>query len=296
METEEEISIAERPYALNSVTSADGTRIGYRQIGHGPGIVVVQGAMGTAYNYDQLARAMAADFTVYLPDRRGRGMSPLEYRPGHSIRKEVEDLDGLLRETGAHFVFGLSSGAVIALEAARVLPSIRKAVLYEPPFYLQGISHDLIARFNREVVERDLAAALVTVNQIVKLAPAPLNLVPRPLLELATTILLRRDERKGAGKYASLRELIPSMRYDFKVVAEMDGKIQSFRAVKTEILLLGGARSPAYLKNALAALEQVLPNAQRNELPGLDHSGPWNSDRGGNPELVAQTLCGFFAE
>src|SRR5580658_11274146 len=119
---------------MSAVTSRDGTQIGYRQYGSGPGVILVMGAMGTAHNYDQLARALAGDFTVYVPDRRGRGMSPCEYGTDQSIKKELEDLDSLLAHTGAQRLFGLSSGAVITLEAARVLPSILRASVYEPPF------------------------------------------------------------------------------------------------------------------------------------------------------------------
>ena len=72
-------------YVFGTFTSQDGTQIGHRQIGHGPGIILVQGAMGIAHNYDQLARALAEDFTVYVPDRRGRGRSPKRYGPDHSI-------------------------------------------------------------------------------------------------------------------------------------------------------------------------------------------------------------------
>lgn len=43
-------------YTIGSVISKDGTKIGYRQYGHGTPMVIVQGAMGVAYNYDQLAR------------------------------------------------------------------------------------------------------------------------------------------------------------------------------------------------------------------------------------------------
>ena len=127
-------------------------------------------------------------------------MSPREYSPDHSIESELEDLDSLLAQTRAHFVFGLSSGAVITLEASRVLPSIHKAALYEPPFYLKGMSHDLVARFNREVGQGRLAAALVTASKIVRLGPAVLNLIPRPLLELATSRVLRSEKKKGTGK------------------------------------------------------------------------------------------------
>lgn len=93
-----------------------------------------------------------------------------------------------------------------------------------------------------------------------------------------------------------MRELLPAMRYDFKVVSEMDGKPESFKTAKAEILLQGGTKSPTYLKNALAALETILPKVRREELEGLDHSGSWNSDQGGNPELVARSLSRFFRE
>jgi hypothetical protein len=64
-------------------------------------------------------------------------MSPHEYSPDHCIQKELEDLGSLLAKTGAHFVFGQSSGAVIALEASRVLSSIHKAVSMSRRFILK---------------------------------------------------------------------------------------------------------------------------------------------------------------
>jgi hypothetical protein len=155
---------------------------------------------------------------------------------------------------------------------------------------------DQVARFRQEVDEGKLAAALVTLGKIVGLGPAVFNVVPRPLLELATRMALRRDEKAGRGNYAPLRELIRAARFDVNVVAEMDGKLESFRDVKPEILLLGGTQSPPYLKDALGALKTILANARRAEFAGLDHSGPWNSDRGGNPELVAHALEGFFRD
>ncbi|HLY30190.1 MAG TPA: alpha/beta hydrolase, partial [Ktedonobacterales bacterium] len=60
-------------YTTGFVTSKDGVTIGYRQLGHGPGVVLLHGAMETAQSHMQLATAMADAFTVYLPDRRGRG-------------------------------------------------------------------------------------------------------------------------------------------------------------------------------------------------------------------------------
>ena len=62
-------------FTAGSVTSKDGTTIGYRQLGQGPGLVVLHGAMESAQSHTQLAVALASSFTVYLPDRRGRGLS-----------------------------------------------------------------------------------------------------------------------------------------------------------------------------------------------------------------------------
>ncbi|MFI1914904.1 alpha/beta fold hydrolase [Nocardia sp. NPDC020380] len=117
---------------LGEVRADDGTRIGYRRTGRGPAVVLVHGAMMTSQLFEGLAAALAADFTVYSPDRRGRGLSG-PTGPGYGIGTEIADLAVLLRETGAHNVFGLSSGALISLNAALELPEIRKLALYEPP-------------------------------------------------------------------------------------------------------------------------------------------------------------------
>ena len=83
-------------YTIETVLSQDGTTIGYRQYGHGPGVVLVQGAMGSATNFSQLAEALSDAFTVCVPDRRGRGISPLPLHRDHTIQRDVEDLDALL--------------------------------------------------------------------------------------------------------------------------------------------------------------------------------------------------------
>ncbi len=82
----------------------------------------------------QLAEALADSFTIYLPDRRGRGLSG-PYGKEYSVQEDVDDLDALLTKTGAHYVFGVSSGGIICLEAALKLPAIQKAAVYEPPLF-----------------------------------------------------------------------------------------------------------------------------------------------------------------
>src|SRR5260370_39750476 len=77
---------AREPYITGSVTSQDGTTIGYRQLGHGPGGLLLHGALESAQSHMQLADALADTFTHYLPDRRRAGLSR-PYAQAHSIHK-----------------------------------------------------------------------------------------------------------------------------------------------------------------------------------------------------------------
>lgn len=276
------------------VTSRDGAAIGYLQTGRGPGLVLIQGALGGAAHYHQLAEALAPRFSVLLPDRRGRGISPRPYAAGHDIGRDVEDVEAVCAASGARFVFGLSSGAMIALDAARRLSCIDKAAVYEPPFYPSDIDRKAVARFHAEVERRDLASALATAGRIVGLAPPPLRVLPAALVRRITQAVLHRDARNAGDGYLRLSEAIPAMRYDFDVVASRQGAMAAFGALHKPVMVLNGTRSPAYLKRAVARLAATLPDARRAALPGLNHSGPWNADKGGRPDRVAAALGAFF--
>ncbi len=70
------------------------------------------------------------------------------------MQKEVEDLEALLAKTGAYRVFGVSSGGLIPLQAARTLPSIHKVALYEPALIVNGsASMAFLARYDQEIAQ-----------------------------------------------------------------------------------------------------------------------------------------------
>jgi pimeloyl-ACP methyl ester carboxylesterase len=125
-----------RGNSMKTVMSKDGTAIAFDQSSQGPALILVASASATRKDQVSLAAALAPHFTVLAYDRRGRGESG-DTAPYAALR-EIEDLDALITEAGgAAFVFGHSSGAVLALEAARRLPGkIAKLALYEPPFII----------------------------------------------------------------------------------------------------------------------------------------------------------------
>src|SRR5512135_3271536 len=121
---------------MQTVGSADGTTIAFDRSGQGPALILVAAASATRLAEASLAAALAPNFTVFAYDRRGRGDSG--DTPPYAVEREVEDLDAVIEEAGGSaFVFGHSSGAVLALESARLLPGkIRKLALYEAPFII----------------------------------------------------------------------------------------------------------------------------------------------------------------
>lgn len=83
---------------------------------------------------------------------------------------------------------------------------------------------------------------------------------------------------------------------DFRLVVAMNDKLATYRAVRCRVLLMGGSNSPGYLRVALDALAQILPNVERVQFPGLNHASSWNHDRGGKPGTIAEELKRFFSE
>jgi pimeloyl-ACP methyl ester carboxylesterase len=287
-----------------SVTSRDGTTIGYRLLGQGPGIVVMHGAMEAGRSHLQLAEMLADAYTVYLPDRRGRGLSG-PYADAYRVQDDVDDLDALLTRTGAHDVFGVSSGAIICLQAALSLPAIRRVAAFEPPLLVNGSSSAIpaLARFDHEIAQGKVAAALVTAMQAAEMGPQFLNAVPRWLLtpfELLVNLGMANEAKRATGDSVSMRALAPTLHYDFQLILDSVGALDTFRTIQSRVLLLGGSKSPASLKAALDALQKVLPQATRIEFAGLDHRAAGNTDdpmtgRGSQPAQVAQELRRFFA-
>lgn len=266
----------------DTVTSADGTMIGYRQLGSGPGLVIIHGSLADSRRYLRLAEALADRFTLYIPDRRGRGLSG-PAGADYGIAKETEDLSALLRKTGARMVFGHSAGAAIALESALTLP-IEKLMLYEPAVSINGsFPMAWVPAFERAVSKNQSAKAMgiflkgLRLNWISDLPLWSLTLFARLLL---------------SGKDGQeLAALLPTAVRDLHIAQQLDPNVARHRNVAADTLLLGGSKSPAYLRDVLPILAQTIPHATLRMLAGLDHNAPDINA----PTLIADALKEFLA-
>ena len=283
-------SISLPSYITDFVISKDGTRIGYRQMGHGPALILVHGGMQASQNLMKLAAALAEQFTVYVPDRRGRGLSG-PYGENYTIQKAVDDMEALLYKTEAHNVFGLSAGAIVCLQSALVLPNIDKLAIYEPPLSINGsLSRDWLARYDHEIAQGKIGAAMVTASKGMKDAPV-FSAIPRFISVPFMTLAMKTEAQEVKEDDIPLEKLVPTIHFDAPMVFAAENTIETFKDVRADVLLLGGSKSPAYLKLALDRLSAVLPHVQRVELAGLGHLA---ADNGGQPERVAQELRPFF--
>ena len=288
----------ELKYTKGFVTSKDGTTIGYRQMGSGPSIILLHGGISSSQYFMKLGTALSDEFTVYIPDRRGRGLSG-PFGDDYGLDREIEDLDALIEKTSAHYVFGGSSGGLIAIQASITLSEIRKIVTYEPLVYMDKSEMDkfnaIVQRFDEELAEGELTTAMVTSLNVYSINPEE----PKPLLFHLPGIIwkpifkaiLEIDEKNVKGDDVTLKELMPTLKNDVQLVNETEGKLDNFKNVTAEVLLLNGSKSPSMLKESTETLAKVLPHCKHKELQDLDHDSAQNY---GKPEIIAQEIKLFL--
>jgi pimeloyl-ACP methyl ester carboxylesterase len=137
---------------MNTVRSKDGTSIAFDKSGEGPPLILVDGAfMHRSFGQPELAERLAEAFTVFRYDRRGRGDSG-DTAP-YAVEREVDDLQALIEAAGGSaYVYGISSGAALAIEAAARGAAISKLALYEAPFIVDDsrppVPDDVVAQLN----------------------------------------------------------------------------------------------------------------------------------------------------
>lgn len=260
---------------MDLLTSKDGTAIACDRVGDGPALVLTVGAFCDRGTVAPVAALLADRFTVYTYDRRGRGGSG--DTPPYAVEREIEDLAAVIEAAGGSAaVYGHSSGAALALEAAlRGLP-ITALALYEAP-YMVGEAHP-----PQDYVERLFAfAAAGQRTEAVEYWLGPVVGVPAPVIE----------GMRSAPFWAGMEGLAHTLAYDASIMGHnTEGKPlpAEWAAMTLPTLVLGGANSPPPLQQAVEALATLLPNARREAIPGADHGCP--------PEVLAPILAAFFGE
>lgn len=259
---------------MKNVISKDGTRIAYNKIGAGPPLILVDGAMcySSSGPMGPLASQLSRWFTVYTYDRRGRGESG-DTQP-YAIEREIEDIKAIIEKTGSSvFMYGISSGAVLALKTAEALGhNIQKLALYEPPFtfgddarketeaYTNSLNELLSADRRGDAVELFMKKVGVPSEAIAGMRQSPM--------------------------WSASEALAPTLAYDNAIMGDSSVPIADAEAVKIPTLVLDGGNSPAFMHEAADTLTKALPLCSRSTLEGQTHDV--------DPEVLAPSLKSFY--
>lgn len=277
---------------MHTVTSKDGTPIAYDKSGSGPVLILVGGAFSVRLHprVDDLVTRLAPHFTVINYDRRGRGDSgdTLPY----AVQREVEDIEALIDANGgAAYLFGMSSGAVLALEAASKFPhKVKKLVMYEPPFIINAsrppVPADYVEQLNAAIAagRRDKAVEIFMIKAIGIPAEFVAQMKGAPMGELFT------GEMKPP-EWVEMEKVAHTLAYDGMIMGDMmQGKPlppHQWAANTAPTLVIVGGNSDPFFHDGAQALIHDLPNATYRILEGQDHAVA--------PSALAPVLDEFFA-
>ncbi|QHW32013.1 alpha/beta hydrolase [Paenibacillus rhizovicinus] len=271
-------------YTMHHAISADGTAIGYRRLGNGPGLVLIHGAFVSGEDYEKLAAELADVFTVYNVDRRGRlNSGPQGDR--YCMERECEDALAVLRATGSKWLFGHSYGGLIALELARTCPdALTKAAVYEPGVSTNGeFPTDWLPAYKNAMARGKSLSAFVYFLKGIGASPE-ISRMPGWLIKLMLTPSLM--SRKGMR----LRDKLPNLLHEMNEMLRLDSTVHRYAAITAETLVLAGTKSPEFLLQGARASAAVIPGASLMMMEGMGHNAPDLF----NQREISERLKAFF--
>ena len=263
------------------VTSADGTTIGYDSVGEGHPLVLVAGATqhrAVDETTPELQRLLAdGGYRVVNYDRRGRGESG-DAQP-YAPEREYEDLEAVIADAGgeAH-VFGMSSGAVLAVEAAARGVAVSKLVMYEPPLRVDADGPPPVPDY------------VETIEGIIR------DGEPGDAMAYFMTMVGQPEEEVAAFRetpiFAAFQAVEHTLAYDGRIMEpySLGQPIPpgQWAAVVQPALVIAGGESPAWFKSAAQAAADALPNGEQRIVPGQTHQF--------EPDALAPVLLEFFSD
>ncbi|PWU45172.1 hypothetical protein DLJ46_22225 [Micromonospora globispora] len=252
---------------MDSVSSADGTMIAYERSGDGPPIILVGGAFNDRSTTRALATALASDFTAYSYDRRGRGDSG-DSGP-YAVQREIDDIAALIGAAGGSaYLYGLSSGAILAGYATADGLPVTGLALFEPPFQVGphgGAKPELAERLT------ELVAAGRRGDAVELFLTAAVGLPAEAVAGM-----------RGMPAWSWMEGLAHTLAYDTTVTG--DGVLPAARlgAITVPTVVVDSTGSPGWLREAAAATARAIPGATHRNLEGGFHEVP--------PERLAAEL------
>lgn len=240
---------------VRHVEAPDGTPVACHVAGEGPPVVLVHGTSADHTRWAGVLPDLAARFTTYAMDRRGRGASG--DADAYSIESEFDDVAAVVDAIGGEVdVIGHSYGALCALEAGLRTGNVRRLVLYEPPVPVGLEMHPpgVVERLEALLAAGDRDGVVATfLSEVVRMPPAELEAV-------------RRDPSWDARLAAA--HTIPR---ELGIAEAYEPDFARFAQLRAPTHLLAGGDSPRFLVEPARRLRDVIPRARLTEMAGQGH-------------------------
>jgi pimeloyl-ACP methyl ester carboxylesterase len=270
-------------FTKNTVRSQDGTSIGYRSIGKGPGILIIHGALSNSEDYTHLARKLSQNFAVYIMDRRGRGLSGVQGNH-YGMDKELEDVQAIRAATCTNIVIGHSYGGLIALEAAYRDHTIEKIALYEPGVFIESLQWQWLKNYETALKQGDYREAFAQFVRGIGHTP-PLSKLPKWYAKFILKMMIREQH------WDKIVSMLPQNLNEHREVERLSGTYSNYMNLKTKTLLMVGGKSSPFIKNMTKELGSTIPDCLVATIPKADHFCPDNEH---SPDIVESEIHSFL--
>ena len=229
-----------------AVAGADDSPITVTDEGQGPAILLLHPGSANRSSWAGVAAALSERFRVLRFDR-------WTYRGGHAgaapagadtMAAEVRDVLAVAAAAGRLLLVGHSSGAVVALESALAAPAAFSGmVLYEPPVAVdEPLGGEALRRARAALDAGDPDRAItIHMREIVGAG--------RPMVAAM---------RRLPPVWQVVRDHAPAQIADDEAIESLGVGLGRYARLDLPVLLLGGGRSPAHMRERLDALAAVL--------------------------------------
>jgi pimeloyl-ACP methyl ester carboxylesterase len=256
------------------VVSKDGVEIAFEKTGSGPAVILVGGALADRTGGKPLADRLAGDFTVYIIDRRGRGEST--DAKTYAVEREIGDLAALIEDAGGSaYLYGVSSGAALALQtAAKLGPAkVPKLALYEPPYGSDDAQQ-----------KQEFAAQKQRINELIKTAqPGDAAAYFLTAIGMPPEAL---EKMKASPEWETMKKIDFTLAYDYVVLGDGTVPQAIARSIAVPTLVLDGEKTMEFMHATADQVATLIPGAERKTLKGQTHQAA--------PDVAAPVLIEFF--
>ena len=267
---------------LFTAVSADGTPIRCAVEGSGAPLVMIHGTGDTYKGFRRLKEHLAPHFTLYMMDRRGRGISGDGDDAKYELAREFEDvaaiIDTLAKDTGGPVnVFAHSFGAMCALEGALLAHNLKRMVCYEPSLNRSAADpkrDDTIEKMRRLIAAGDRDGTVA----------AHLRGI------INTTEEVVQKQRAIPDAWAARMAMAHTMPRELHALKSHVFEPERYSSIAVPVRFLLGEKSVGRGPENAQRLVAAIPGAELIVLEGQSHFGYLTA-----PELVAAKIIEFLA-